>query len=91
MLKVEPYFKLGCPFRGQYRVHTVTCTCIHIKVINQLDAELITVTIQRLSQCRKQDISTVNLGLSMSGHVSNVRLGSARSKFQYSSQQHSVY
>ena len=50
MLKVEPHFKLNRLFRGQYRVHTVMCTCIHINVINQLDAELITVTLQRQSQ-----------------------------------------
>ena len=59
MLKVEPRFKLDRPFRGPYRVHTVTSTCAHIKLINQPDAELITVSLQRLSRCRSQDISGV--------------------------------
>lgn len=59
MLKVEPSFKLDRPFRGPYRVHRVTSTCAHIRLINQPDAELITVSLQRLSRCRSQDISTV--------------------------------
>ena len=59
MLKVEPHFKLDRPFRGPYRVHTVTSTCAHIKLINQPDAELIMVSLQRLSRCKSQDISGV--------------------------------
>ena len=55
MLTVEPRFKLDCPFRGPYRVHTVTSTCAHIKFINKPDAELITVSLQRLSRCRSID------------------------------------
>ena len=46
MLRVEPCFKLDWPFRGPYRVHTVTSTFAHIKLINQPDAELITVSLQ---------------------------------------------
>ena len=59
MLKVEPRFKLDRLFRGPYRVHRVTSTCAHIRLINQPDAELITVSLQRLSHCKSQDISTV--------------------------------
>ena len=59
MLKVEPRFKLDRSFRGPYRVHRVTSTCAHIRLINQPDAELITVSLQRLSCCKSQDISTV--------------------------------
>ena len=59
MLKIEPRFKLDRPFRGPYRVHTVTATCAHIKLINKPDAELLTVSLQRLSRCRSQDIGTV--------------------------------
>ena len=40
-------------------LHTVTATCAHIKLINNPDAELITVSLQRLSCCRSQDIGTV--------------------------------
>ena len=56
MLKIEPCFKLDWPFRGPYRVHTLTSTCAQIKLINQPDANLITVSLQRLSRCRDQDI-----------------------------------
>ena len=56
MLRVKPCFKLDRPFRGPYRVHTVTSTCVHIQLINQPDAELITVSLQRLSHCRSQEI-----------------------------------
>ena len=56
MLKVEPRFKLDRPYRGPYRVHTVTSTCAHIQLINQPDSEVITVSLQRLSRCRSQDI-----------------------------------
>ena len=59
MLKVEPRFKLDRPFRGPYRAHTVTSTCAHIKLINKPDAELITVSLQRLSRCRSQDMGEV--------------------------------
>ena len=59
MLKVELRFKLDRPFRGYYRVHRVTSTCAHIRLINQPDAELITVLLQRLSHCKSQDISAV--------------------------------
>ena len=59
MLKVEPCFKLDRPFRGPYRVHRVTSTCAHIQLINQPDAELITVSLQRVSRCKSQNISTV--------------------------------
>ena len=52
MLKVEPRFKLDRPFRGPYRVHRVPSTCAHIRLINQPDAELITVSLQRLSCLR---------------------------------------
>ena len=45
MLKVESCFKLDCPFRGPYWVHTVASTCAHIKLINWPDAELITIYI----------------------------------------------
>ena len=59
MLKVEPRFKLDQPFRSPYRVHRVTSTCAHIRLINQPDVELITMSLQRLSRCKSQDISTV--------------------------------
>ena len=59
MLKVEPRFKLDHPFRGPYRVHRVTSTCAHIKLINQPDGELITVSLQRLSRCWNQDIRNI--------------------------------
>ena len=48
MLKVEPRFKLDRPFRGPYRVHRVTSTCAYIKLINQPDGELITVSLTLL-------------------------------------------
>ena len=59
MLKVEPRFKLDRPFHGPYRVHRVTSTCAHIKLINQPDDELITVSLQRLSRCWNQDIRNI--------------------------------
>ena len=45
MLNMEPRFKLDCPFRGPYWIQTVAYTCAHIKLINQPDAELITIYI----------------------------------------------
>ena len=56
MLKVKLPFKLDWPFSMPYRAHAVMTTCAHIKLINQLDAELITVSLQRLSRCRSEDI-----------------------------------
>ena len=72
MLRVEPHFKLYQPFRGPYRVHTVTSTCAHIKLINQPDAELITVSLQRLSRCRSQEIGKKKPWIGHGRTLSNV-------------------
>lgn len=59
MLKVEPRFKLDRTFRGPYRVYTVTATCAQIRPIHKPDDDLITVSLQRLSRCRSEQLSEV--------------------------------
>ena len=60
MLKVEPRFKLDRTFGGPYRVTGVTSTCATIVPINTPDGEVINVSLQRLSRCKGEHLSTVS-------------------------------
>jgi len=58
MLKVEPRFKIDHTFRGPYHVTGVTSTCATIVPINTPDGEVINVSLQRLSRCKGERLST---------------------------------
>ena len=71
MLKVEPRFKMDRPFCGPYRVHRVTSTCAHIKLINHPDGELCLYNVFHGVGIRTS--GTLHLGSVMAGCVRDVQ------------------
>ena len=51
MLKVQPRFKLGRPYRGPFEVQSLSSTNAVIKLVNDKNAEPWDVSRQRLSKC----------------------------------------
>jgi len=54
MLKVQPHFKLDRPYKGPFKVESLTSTNAVIKLVNDESAEPWNVSRQRLSKCHPE-------------------------------------